>query len=68
MKYYNSDFGRECLYMPHTPMNAKETYNKLVCLRERDMRNGIEWGNYKLSKRRERLIRMYWAFRKVEAV
>lgn len=65
MKYHNSDFGRECLYMPHTPMNAKETYNKLVCLRERDMRNGIEWG--KLSKRRERLIRMYWAFRKVES-
>ena len=41
MKYYNSDFGRECLYMPHTPMNAKKTYNKLVCLRERDMRNGL---------------------------
>lgn len=65
MKYYNSDFGRECLYMPHIPMNAKETYNKLVCLRERDMRNGMKRFNCKLSKRRERLIRMYWAFRKV---
>ena len=67
MKYYNSDFGRECLYMPHTPMNTKEAYNKLVCLRERDVRNGKRF-NRKLSKRRERLIRMYWAFRKVESV
>ena len=70
MKYIKSYYGREGLYLKYTPINSIEAYNKLVYLRERELRNGtlktfctVE----KLSKRRERLIKMYWAFRKEEA-
>lgn len=67
MKYIHSDYGREGLYLPHQPTNSTECYNKLVYLRERDRKNGIsDFIVPKPSKRRERLIKTFWAFRKIE--
>ena len=69
MKYIHSDYGREGLYLPHQPTNSTECYNKLVYLREREMNNRDNKPYFiepKLSKRRERLIKTFWAFRKIE--
>lgn len=64
------DFLSENLRLRRTPLNALEAYNKLKCLDElqtrRDTRNTFCPRNY--SKRRERLVRMLWAFRKMEVV
>lgn len=66
MKKYN--FADEYLFLHYTPLTAQETYNKLKCLDELqarlDTRGTFCPRNY--SKRRKRLVRMYWAFRKME--
>ena len=71
MKYHNSDFLRENLRLRRTPANSTEAYNKLLCLRELETRRGPAVcgpSARPLSKRRERLVRMYWAFRHSEEV
>ena len=69
MKFKNSDFLYENLILRRTPTNSTEAYNKLVCLRELEARRypvAYDLTGRPLSKRRERIIRMYWAFRKQE--
>lgn len=69
MKYHNSDFLRENLRLRQTPTNSTEAYNKLVCLCELETRRDPRANRFyvlPLSKRRERLSRMFWAFRKME--
>lgn len=69
MKYYNSDFQGENLRLRRTPTNSKEAYNKLVCLCELEKRRDPSASMFyvrPLSKRRKRLVRMYWAFRHSE--
>ena len=58
--------------LPITPTNSKEAHNRLCALEYLDK---IDNPNYerdifslrKYSRRRERLVKMYWAFRKLEA-
>ena len=69
MKYHNSDFLHEAVFLRRTPTNRIEAYNKLLCLCELEKRfdpNANSFYVRPLSKRRERLVRMYWAFRKQE--
>lgn len=64
MKYFESDFLHEILILRRTPQTKEETYNKLLCLRGLEtQRNGVDFFRVnKLSKRRNRLLKMYWAF------
>ncbi len=66
MRYYQSDFAHENAFLRRSPKNARETYNKLVCLRELEkQRNGVDpFNTPKLTKRRSRLLKTYWAFRR----
>lgn len=67
MKYQNSSFWTEVLHLRQTPTNSTEAYNKLVCLRELETRRDPAAYGFTvrpMSKRRERLVRMYWAFRR----
>lgn len=69
MKYQNSDFLTENIHLRSTPQNAKQAYNKIVCLREQETRRDPRANRLyvaPLSKRRNRLVKMYWAFRKAE--
>lgn len=69
MKYQNSHFLPENVHLRRTPQNAEQTYNKLVCLCEQEeMRDPCANRLYvhPLSKRRNRLVKMFWAFRKIE--
>ena len=69
MKYHNSDFLHENLILRRTPTNSTEAYNKLVCLREWEKRFNPSDDLFYIhpaSKRRERITRMYIAFRKQE--
>lgn len=73
MKYNKSDFWGEYLRLRHMPTTAKEAYNKIVCLYEADKRwnpNHERDGfiGHPDSKRNTRLIKMFWAFRKMEKV
>lgn len=71
MKYRNgSDFAHENAFLRRTPVTAAETYNKLVCLRELETRRNPERSGFRvgpMSKRRERLTRMFWAFQRLES-
>lgn len=68
MKYINSDFQRENLILRRTPTTKEETYNKLVCLRELEVRHSINpFVVSAPSKRRTRLFKMYSAFSKTPA-
>ncbi len=69
MRYYQSDFLHENAFLRRSPKNAKEAYNKLSCLAELEERRGLV-DNFiipNLSKRRERLVKTYWAFKRIEA-
>lgn len=69
MKYQNSDFLTENVHLRSTPQNAKQAYNKIVCLCEQETRRDPRANRLyvaPLSKRRNRLVKMYWAFRKAE--
>lgn len=69
MNYVKSDFLHENLYLHSTPTTAQEAYNKLVCLFQLEQRrepNANRALVNPLSKRRERLVRMYWAFRNMQ--
>lgn len=69
MKYQNSDFLTENVHLWSTPQNAKQAYNKIVCLCEQETRRDPRANRLyvaPLSKRRNRLVKMYWAFRKAE--
>lgn len=71
MKYYNSDFLAENLRLRSTPNNSMEAYNKLACLMECEERRNPDANRfyvYKMSKRRRRIDKMFWAFRRMEAV
>ena len=78
MKYFNgSDFLYENLILRRCPKTARQAYNKLVCLRELEQRLDPlgKWErddplqrrmiSRPFSKRRIRMIRMYWAFRRM---
>lgn len=67
MKYHKSNFGRESLILRRIPQNSIEAFNKLVCLREFDTMYNSSILVPCPSKRRERILKMYWAFRKMEA-
>lgn len=70
MKYHgNTDFVSENLHLRRTPQNATEAYNKLVCLMQLEQQRDLNANRFyvkPLSKRRERLTRMYWAYRRME--
>ena len=69
MKYLNSNFLTENVHLRHTPENAEQAYNKIVCLCEQEERRDPRANKMyvaTLSKRRERLVKMYWAFRNRE--
>lgn len=69
MKYQNSDFLTENVHLRSTPQNAKQAYNKIVCLCEQEDRRDPRANRMYVktfSKRMERLVKMYWAFRKAE--
>ena len=71
MRYRNSDFLGENLRLHRTPANSQEAYNKLVCLCELETRRDPRANRFyvrPLSKRRERIVKMYWAFKKREGV
>lgn len=68
MRYIgNTDFLAENLHLRRTPQSATEAYNKLVCLRqmERAHHSG-QFAVYPASKRRDRITKMYWAYRRME--
>ena len=69
MKYYKSDFLAECVRLPRTPLDSQECYNKLVCLAEQEKRRNPNynsfWGFQPYSKRRNRIVKMYWAYKKM---
>lgn len=65
MKYINSDFLHENLILRRTPTTKEEAYNKLVCLRELEMKR-IQKASFivpKPSKRKERIFKIYYAFK-----
>lgn len=69
MKYQNSDFLTENVHLRSTPQNAKQAYNKIVCLCEQEERRDPRANRMYVktfSKRMERLVKMYWAFRNRE--
>ena len=69
MKYYNSNFTTECVHLSRCPLNAQEAHNKLVCLCELEQKfdpNANRLYVAPLSKRRERLVNMFWAFAHAE--
>lgn len=69
MKYQNSDFLTENVHLRSTPQNAKQAFNKIVCLCEQETRRNPRANRLyvaPLSNRRNRLVKMYWAFRKAE--
>ena len=69
MKYYNSDFATECVHLRRCPLTAAEAHNKLICLCELEQRfdpNANILYVLPLSKRRKRLVNMFWAFRNTE--
>ena len=69
MKYKNSDFLSENLRLRRMPQSAEQAYNKIVCLCENEQRrhpNANRLYGAPLSKRRERLVKMYWAFQRTE--
>lgn len=60
----------QIVMLPITPENSAQAYNRLCALDALDKMHNPQGGNFVLrpmSKRRERLLRMYWAFRKKEA-
>lgn len=63
------DFLKEYYSLWQSPKTVKEAYNKLTCLAElAERRNGVDLFRVaKLSKRRARLLKTYWAFRRTEA-
>ena len=78
MKYFNgSDFLYENLILRRCPQTARQAYNKLVCLQELELRRDPVARQEQIdplsrrmiprppSKRRKRLVRMYWAFRRM---
>lgn len=70
MKYINSNAAREQLYIKQAPRNMQEAYNKLICLMQLERRfdpNANAFTVKKPSKRRERLVKMFWAFKRAEA-
>lgn len=69
MKYINSDYQGENVLIRRTPQNSKEAYNKLICLVEQAERRDPRENKFislPLSKRRERILKMYWAFKRME--
>lgn len=72
MKYHgNTDFLSENLHLRRTPQNSTGAYNKLVCLMQLEkcfVHNDDKFFDKPLSKRRERLTRMYWAYRRMGVI
>lgn len=71
MKYRNgSDFLHENLILRRMPTTQTEAYNKLVCLRELELKRGFESAfiMQNQSKRRARTSKMYLAFGKMGIV
>lgn len=78
MKYRNSDFLWENLILRRCPETSEQAYNKLLCLDELAARRDPleKLARYDplqrpmllrpLSKRRKRIVRMYWAFYNAE--
>lgn len=68
MKYIKSDFWGEYLRLRRMPTTATEAKNKLICLQEINKRRNPNYEqdlfiSKKPSKRNQRLVKMYWAFR-----
>lgn len=70
MKYRNgSDFLHENLILRRMPTTQTEAYNKLVCLRELELKHGEnKFVVPKPSKRKDRIFKMYWSFGKMGIV
>lgn len=73
MKYIKSDFWGEHLSLRWMPTTVTEAKNKLICLQETNKRRNPNYGrdrfiDRKPSKRCERLVKMYWIFKKKEAI
>ena len=69
--YIGSDFLAENLTLQRTPASAVEAANKLSCLAENNYRRNpnykpFEYSCIKRSKRYNRILRMFWAFHRVE--
>lgn len=66
MKYHGkSNFVTECVHLRRTPQNATEAYNKIVCLMQLEQQRDPSANRFyvkPLSKRRERLVRMFDAY------
>ena len=69
--YIKSDFLGENLRLRETPHNSTEAFNKLNCLAENNARRNpyyrpFEYSCIKRSKRYNRVLKMYWAFYRME--
>lgn len=69
--YIKSDFLGENLRLRETPENSIEAFNKLNCLVENNTRRNpyyrpFEYSCIKRSKRYNRVLKMYWAFYRME--
>lgn len=65
MKYINSDFNHERSILGRTPTSKEDAYNKLICLREIETRmaGGAPTCVRRPSKRKNRIFKMYFAFK-----
>lgn len=69
-KYGQPGFYREYLYLFEQPRTSADAYRQIFCLGEL-AKNGPHKENdfrpeWKLSKRRMRVLRTYWALRRME--
>lgn len=69
--YIKSDFLGENLRLREIPENSIEAFNKLNCLAENNKRRNpyyrpFEYSCIKRSKRYNRVLKMYWAFYRME--
>lgn len=65
--YNRSNFWDEYFHLGDMPRNSKEVRNKLTCLWQLSMYfDPKQWESPNYSKRRNRLTKMYFIFRKRE--
>ena len=69
--YVRSDFLGENLRLREMPMSSVEASNKLSCLIENNARRNphykpFEYSCIKRSKRYNRILKMFWAFHRME--
>lgn len=71
MNYVKSDFLSESLCLRNTPTTAQEAYNKLVCLCQLEQRRDPNANRFyvkPLSKRRTRIVKIFWAFSAMQSI